>query len=159
MCIKGHTLKSTRKHFENSKCVECNAVNPGYDQNKQPPNKQQILSFLNKYNITQIPFGTSNEKKTAKKWQNRGYDVKYPLHFAALTSNVNEINKLCRQKHINIEEKRTDDLDKTPFGYASRYNQLESVIALIKNGANPFPPTDKRNMSPYEKAIRYKHKA
>eukprot|EP01084_Bolivina_argentea_P131928 232816_1 len=140
MCIKGHTLKSTRKHFENSKCVECNAVNPGYDQNKQPPNKQQILSFLNKYNITQIPFGPAKKlAQSFKNWQKKGYDVKYPLHFAALTGNVNEINKLCKQKHINIEEKRTEDNDKTPLGYACYYNQLESVIALIKNGVNPFP--------------------
>eukprot|EP01084_Bolivina_argentea_P077549 140688_1 len=156
MCVKGHHIHPTnRKHFENSKCVECNTVN----QNKQPPNKQQILSFLNKYNTTLIPFASPKEDIVdVKLWQKDGYDTQYPLHFAALTGNVNEINKLCKQKHIDIEEKRTDN-DLTPLGYACWFNQLGSVITLIKNGANPFPPPDKLNRTPYEYGAYYKFEA
>eukprot|EP01084_Bolivina_argentea_P055582 101876_1 len=160
MCAKGHTLYTIDKHFENSKCVECNAVNPGYDQNKQIPNKQQILSFITKYDTTQIPFGpTEKFVKQFKVWKKQFYDVEYPLQFAAMTGNVKSINNLCKQKDINIEEKKSDTQDITPLGYACWYNQLESVIELIKNGANPFPPPAKTNRTPYETAVYYKYKA
>eukprot|EP01084_Bolivina_argentea_P316244 548118_1 len=58
-----------------------------------------------------------------------------------------------------LKKKRTDDDDKTPLGYACWYNQLASVITFIKNSANPFPPPDKSNRTPYEKAVFFKYKA
>eukprot|EP01084_Bolivina_argentea_P238609 400861_1 len=85
MCKKGHTLVvSTSKNLENHKCIECGVRNHGYDTNYKRPNKEQMKAFLNSYNINQIPFGASEEKKQYYKvWERNGYAAKYPLHFAA----------------------------------------------------------------------------
>eukprot|EP01084_Bolivina_argentea_P289144 496437_1 len=49
--------------------------------------------------------------------------------------------------------------DRLPITIAARYGQLNSVIELIKNGANPIPPPDKGNATPYCAAVYNKHKA
>eukprot|EP01084_Bolivina_argentea_P032267 59682_1 len=109
MCKKGHTLVSISKNLENHKCIECGVRNPGYNKNYETPNKKQMKTFLNSYDINQIPFGPSEEdKKYYKVWEEDGTAAKYPLHFAAYTGNVNVIKKLCEMKDINLEQKRTD---------------------------------------------------
>eukprot|EP01084_Bolivina_argentea_P200378 342653_1 len=44
----------------------------------------------------------------------------------------------------------------TPIEIAAAYNQLGSLIYLIKYGANPFPTPSKKNYTPYTIAIDYK---
>eukprot|EP01084_Bolivina_argentea_P004520 8607_1 len=50
----------------------------------------------------------------------------------------------------------TDYNDMTPIEIAAAYNQLGSLIYLIKYGANPFPTPDKGNNTPYGIAVRHK---
>eukprot|EP01084_Bolivina_argentea_P298135 513713_1 len=123
MCPKGHTLNYDNKNLENHKCIQCGARNPGHNKNHKTPNEQQIQEFLNAYDITQIPFGpTQQQRKYYKVWERKELHTKYPLHFAAYTGNVNEIKKLCEMK--DIEEQRTDDNNRRPLHYAAWYNQL-----------------------------------
>eukprot|EP01084_Bolivina_argentea_P017936 33452_1 len=58
-----------------------------------------------------------------------------------------------------MEQKRTDENDERPLTYAAWHNHLPAVIELIKNGANPFPPPDKNNATPYSQAVHSKNKA
>eukprot|EP01084_Bolivina_argentea_P233777 393669_1 len=158
MCHKGHTLLKKNKNLTNDKCIDCHAYNYGFNPNKQKTTQPEIISFLNKYDIRQIPFGPEKEKtKYFEIWKNKGYDKKWPLHFAGMTGNITKINNLCQMDNINVEQKRTDSNDETPLAYAAWYNQLDAVIELIKNGANPFPPPDRGNKTPFWYASHYKY--
>eukprot|EP01084_Bolivina_argentea_P032731 60603_1 len=56
MCQKGHGINVAQsKNVQNHKCIQCGARNHGYDKNHKIPNKEQIKTFLNAYDITKIP--------------------------------------------------------------------------------------------------------
>eukprot|EP01084_Bolivina_argentea_P049071 90299_1 len=70
-----------------------------------------------------------------------------------------KIKQLLQSKSVSVTQKMTEWDDTLPITAASRYGQLNSVIELIKNSANPMPPPDKANETPYGDAAYLKHKA
>eukprot|EP01084_Bolivina_argentea_P049070 90298_1 len=70
-----------------------------------------------------------------------------------------KIKQLLQNKTVSVSQKMTEWVDFLPITIAVRYGQLNSVIELIKNSANPMPPPDKGNETPYGNAVYFKHKA
>eukprot|EP01084_Bolivina_argentea_P318670 552695_1 len=153
ICKVGHSMKTRQKHLSVEACIIC-----GHQNSHTQKNKQQILIFLNKYKISNKYSSKNNtQQKQIRVWKSKGINRRWPLHYASICGDIVQINILC--KHINVDQKRIDKSDMTPITYAARYGQLESVIALMKNGANPIPPPDKGNATPYSAAVYNKHES
>eukprot|EP01084_Bolivina_argentea_P138146 243282_1 len=160
VCSVGHAISVKKyKHLCNDGCISCGAMS----NHKYKPNKQQILTFLNQYNINQISFGynevNEQHKRGMKLWQVRGWHSKWPLHFAAGCGDIVKVQKLCKINGINVEQKLREWDDALPITVAARGCQLGVLIELIKNGANPTPPPDKSNSTPYSTAVHNNYKS
>eukprot|EP01084_Bolivina_argentea_P025501 47426_1 len=147
MCFKGHALNEEDKNFTNEPCIQCNKVtseNAGNFRTKK--NQKQLLSFVNKYNISSIKYGPIGGMKDHYKiWKRNGYDKSWPLHYSSICGNTKMITYLCEKDNTNINKQMTDYNNMTPIEIAAAYNQLGSLIYLIKYGANPFPTPSKKN--------------
>ncbi len=88
--------------------------------NNYQKSKQQILIFLEQYK----PSNTYSSKNDMQQneiyhFKLKGYDKHWPLHYAAISSDIEQINLLCQ--NINVDQKTTHWGNKTPITYAARY--------------------------------------
>ena len=131
--------------------------NASNEETKFNDQELSIKSFLNNYDIS-IPFGPRNDQSfDFFEQQNKKWIKKWPLHYAAMTGNIEDITNLCLKNKINPNQMMTDWYDSEPLGWAASFCQLTAVIELIKYGADPFRPPNKANNTPHDDALRERH--
>lgn len=86
-----------------------------------------------------------------KEWQE-----KWPLHFAAMSGDVETIERLVRQG-ASPYAKLTDWYDAEPLACAATFGQLRAVVALILAGANPLRASSAHQFTPVQYARRQQH--
>lgn len=80
----------------------------------------------------------------------------YPLHLAAMEGNIAKIRGLIRIG-LNPNQQCEPINNSKPLGWAAHFGHLGAVITLIELGADPFPPPNKKGMTPKLTALREKH--
>ncbi len=142
----------------------CNKINGGNKNNKKERNKNEIVKFLNSYaeNVKKnnIKFGQHEDQEGDEQWfKNQKWDVKYKLHYACMVGDIKQINILLNNKNINKNEKMNEWDDMTPIMVAALYDQLLSLIELLKYNIDALPPPNRGNATPFSVAINCNNKS
>ena len=91
------------------------------------------------------------QRSIPKEWQQQ-----WPLHFAAMTGDVESVERLIRQG-ASPYAKLTDWFDAEPLACAATFGQIRIVVALILAGANPLRSSSAHNFTPLHYARREHH--
>lgn len=89
-------------------------------------------------------------------FEKKGWKLKWPLHYAAMTGDVPAIAQLA-ESGADVNAKMNDWFDSTPLGWASSFGQARALVKLLHYGADPFAPPNLAGYTPLQDAEREGH--
>ena len=80
------------------------------------------------------------------------------MHYAVAKGDIQSVRRLCKGNKDLVNEQMPDWRNWYPLTWAASLGHIECALELIKMGADPFPPPDAANSTPYYQAVTREQK-